>query len=333
LVAGNQDGQTSDWLNYDLDDAFAPGVRPVVFSQIVSQNDRAAATTRIRFTSDSEFQIKIREQEANIQDHAAETVSFIAIQTGIGTTGESLFQAIVTPDSVTHNIYSLGFDATFEDSPAFFANLQTHDGSDTASVRYQTLDASGATFFVEEEKSNDSEINHTTEVVGVLAIEIGDIVARDNGSKGFADSAIALGRKNRSAMLSTSISSDPALWEAVRIQQSWGETSYSFDQHDAKLDHDRGDVRPTASAEFRNSLKTLAPFDVHGKTEIDDSESKFTAQMVTDARRDELQLTGAVEVQRAEETSFQFTIDLQDAQNAEIKSIDNAFAIEFDWLV
>jgi hypothetical protein len=68
-------------------------------------------------------------------------------------------------------------------------------------------------------------------------------------------------------------------------------------------------------------------------TEIDDSESKFTAQMVTDARRDELQLTGAVEVQRAEETSFQFTIDLQDAQNADIKSIDNAFAIEFDWLV
>jgi len=105
LVAGNQDGQKSNWLNYNLGDAFAPSVRPVVFSQIVSLNDRAAATTRMRFTSDSEFQIKILEQEANIQDHSAETVSFIAIQPGIGTSGGSLFQAVVTPDSVTHNNY------------------------------------------------------------------------------------------------------------------------------------------------------------------------------------------------------------------------------------
>lgn len=51
------------------------------------------------------------------------------------------------------------------------------DGGDTSVLRYKSLNGNEATIFVEEERSRDSEINHTTEVVGWAALPFGSINA------------------------------------------------------------------------------------------------------------------------------------------------------------
>jgi hypothetical protein len=45
------------------------------------------------------------------------------------------------------------------------------EGTDTCVVRYKELSTSGVSFFLEEEKSKDDELAHTSpESVGVMAI-------------------------------------------------------------------------------------------------------------------------------------------------------------------
>ncbi len=341
LVAGNQAGQTELWSDYSLGNAFAEGDRPVVLSQIVTENDPAAATTRMQFTSDTEFRIKIREQDANQQNHAAETVSFVAIQAGVGNTGDSSFQALVTPDSVTHENFSLRFGTKFESTPAFFADLQTHDGGDTATVRYRALDTGGATFFVEEEQSKDAETRHTAEVVGILAIEFGDIVAQGAGAAGFLDSANVVTGDAAPVFLGNSIRSssahDSELWRAVRIQRSWGETAFSIHGHDMEFD-DHNVVWSRNFAGFQNHVD-LVGFKFRHETKIDADLKRVTAQFDLDGRSVERKLVGAIESQRVAEThthagekQIHSSLDSQPARRGKFQSIDRVFEIEFDWL-
>jgi hypothetical protein len=60
-----------------------------------------------------------------------------------------------TGNTVTHEWFNQPFGAQAGDGtkPAFFGQMQTFNGPDTATLRYQNLDNNGATFKVEEEKS------------------------------------------------------------------------------------------------------------------------------------------------------------------------------------
>ncbi len=175
----------------------------------------------MQFTSDSRFQVDIQEEEAAKPTHDGETVSYIAIQQGTGTSNASIFDAGVTSDSVTHRNFDLAFGTTFASAPAFFADMQTRDGGDTATVRYRTLDGDGAQIFLEEETSRDSELIHTTEVVGYLAIELGDIFAVDPGGKG------GKGGNVEDFEFMRTPAKDP-IWEAVALERSWIETTNAF---------------------------------------------------------------------------------------------------------
>jgi hypothetical protein len=147
---------------------------PVVVSQVATVNEASAVCTRQQSIAAGGLDIKLQEEEnPGSSGHAAETVCWVAISAGSGTVGELEFQASRTGDEVTQADRSIGFSHSFSSTPGFFAQMQTCDGGDTALVRYRSLGASSATVFVEEEKSGDSEIDHTTEVVGWLAIETG----------------------------------------------------------------------------------------------------------------------------------------------------------------
>ncbi len=63
--------------------------------------------------------------------------------------------------------------------PAFFCNLQTMYGGDTATIRYKELTNDDATIFIEEEGSNDSEVSHTNEEIGYIALW-GDAIGIDD---------------------------------------------------------------------------------------------------------------------------------------------------------
>ncbi|MCZ6907083.1 MAG: fibronectin type III domain-containing protein, partial [Deltaproteobacteria bacterium] len=64
------------------------------------------------------------------------------------------------------------FNESFIDSPVFLADMQTTDGSDTATVRWENKDPFGVEVKIEEEQSRDSETRHTTEMVGYMVFSL-----------------------------------------------------------------------------------------------------------------------------------------------------------------
>jgi hypothetical protein len=83
-----------------------------------------------------------------------------------------------TGNAVTHSWSSVVYTDTLPDNevPVLFAQMQTYDGPDTAGVRMSSVSATGFIVMVEEEKSSDEEISHTTEVIGYAGFEAGPIV-------------------------------------------------------------------------------------------------------------------------------------------------------------
>ena len=153
------------------------GSAPVVAAQVTSTNDPDAATDRISGVTGTGFTVKLDDEEANGSAHGAESLAWIAMQKG-GSAASGLL-AGATGDRVRHEPVSEPFGGAFDGPFAFVADMQTEDGNDPATVRLVDLAASGATLFVEEERSRDEETVHTTEDVGLIALATGAILSDD----------------------------------------------------------------------------------------------------------------------------------------------------------
>ena len=145
----------------------------IVLSEVVTANEASAVTTRTKGVTSTGVELRLQEEEGADGVHADETVAWIAIEAGTDAGTGSVLQAFRTPDSLTHTAQEFLFASPFDAAPVLLADLQTTDGGDTAVLRAKALTATGATLFVEEEKSKDTEIGHTTEVAGILGIEDG----------------------------------------------------------------------------------------------------------------------------------------------------------------
>lgn len=157
--------------------------QPLVLAQTMTNNDSAAVVERVRNISNTNFQIQFNEEEAADGVHGSETVGFIAIEQGTGTSGDISFNAVTTGNSVTHTNTTVNFGSIGGVSnPVILSDMQTRDGGDAATLRHRSQTATSVTLFVEEEASRDSELSHTTEVAGVLALEPGILVGTSNGS-------------------------------------------------------------------------------------------------------------------------------------------------------
>ncbi len=179
IRAGTVSAGTS-WVSVTFDSAFTS--IPVVTAQCMSVNESSAITPRIQNITTTGFDIMIEEEEALAgTGHAAETLGWIAMTAGSGQSGGKRFDALKTPDQVTHTSCTMNFSQAFSDVPVCIAAIQTYDGGDTAGLRYKTLNSSSITLFIEEEQSADDEVNHTTEIVGALAFESGVIYAAGDG--------------------------------------------------------------------------------------------------------------------------------------------------------
>ncbi|MEM7559354.1 MAG: hypothetical protein AAF394_09530, partial [Planctomycetota bacterium] len=125
-------------------------------------------------------------EEAADGTHATETVGYVAIDLGTATSGDVSLNAVVSGDTVTHQNTTINFGSIGgSSSPVILSDMQKRDGSDTATVRHRSQTSTSVTVFIEEEASRDSELNHTTEVVGVLALESGTLVADSSSSSFF----------------------------------------------------------------------------------------------------------------------------------------------------
>ncbi len=167
IEAGSFTG-SSKYQKISLQQAY--DTTPVILTQVITENDAGAATGRIRNSGQSSFEYKLQEQETTKTSHSTETIGYIAWEPGTGEIEGLLFEAGHTSDSVTHDWSDIIFETLFPDLPLFIANMQTCDGGDTAAVRTQDIAQTGTQIKIEEEQSKDSEVRHTTEVVGYLVI-------------------------------------------------------------------------------------------------------------------------------------------------------------------
>jgi hypothetical protein len=141
---------------------------PIVLSGATTYSSSDAITTRLRKITTKGFQIALEEQERSDQKHCRETISYIAWEPSSGVLGDFAFTVSSTGDVVTHNWHTITFGDGFNGEPVFLSDMQTYDGGDTATIRWQNKDAYGVDIRITEEQSGDSETSHTTEAVGYI---------------------------------------------------------------------------------------------------------------------------------------------------------------------
>lgn len=177
VLAGNRDGQTHEVKTYNLGAAFnGLGTNPLVFANVVTQNDAPAVTTRVKVNSTTEFEVLLQEQESSDGLHAAETISYFAIEPGVGASGGLPFDAgnFLADEAGQFVPFNTGVNLTSVSS--FFAEMQTINGVDTTALRNTFVNAAGANVFTEEERSADTEITHAAETVAFFVVNSGLIM-------------------------------------------------------------------------------------------------------------------------------------------------------------
>ena len=157
------------WATVSYGAAF--GAAPVVVSQVQGDADGHWVKTRQRNVGAGGFEVALEEDDAQTAPHGSETIGWLALEGGSGTWNGKAYRAASTSDSVTHVWYTESFGGAFSAAPQLIGGVATYDDGDGAYLRYRSLESGSVQLKIEEDKTQDSETNHATEVVGYLAIE------------------------------------------------------------------------------------------------------------------------------------------------------------------
>jgi len=181
IEAGTAD-VTNSWATVSFSQNF--GATPALLSAVTTYNDPVAVVTRTRNLGTAGFDIKVQEEEAQDQTHGTETVAWVAVEQGTGTDNGLNYHAGRTSNSVTHDWYTISLSG-FTSTPIFLCHDDTYDGGNTCGPRWQNLSSGSVEVKIEEEQSQDSEVNHITEAVSFLAWGgAGDITTTAGASGG-----------------------------------------------------------------------------------------------------------------------------------------------------
>jgi ferric-dicitrate binding protein FerR (iron transport regulator) len=178
LIEAGRTKVDHDWRRVSFVSGFLSA--PVVVSQCMSLRSTDPVVTRHQEVGPGGFQVRLQEEEAaaNGGNHCTETVGWIALETGSGTSRGRRLEAIRTSASVTEQPYSISFARAFGGRiPALLASIQTFEGDNTAGLRWESITPRAARIFINEETSADEEIKHAPEVVGCIALEAGPVLA------------------------------------------------------------------------------------------------------------------------------------------------------------
>ncbi len=141
---------------------------PVVLAAVATTNDPNAVTVRLDRITTGGFRLSLQEQEANLQDHGAETVGYIAWQPSSGDFNAIAFEVDRTERAVTHAFTDIAFTEPHASVPVFLGQMQSTYGKDTADLQWRAKDPQGVEVRIAEETSRDSETSHAAEIVGYM---------------------------------------------------------------------------------------------------------------------------------------------------------------------
>ncbi len=152
--------------------AFASALpsQPVVLSSIVTVNEANAAILRMKAITNQGFSITMQEQESNDGSHAEETFCFIAMEKWSGIVDDLMVEVGSTEKTLSDTGSTIFFNQQFPTIPFILADMQSTHGTDTAILGMSNISGTDITMTVLEEQSADSEVGHTTEVGGYIAV-------------------------------------------------------------------------------------------------------------------------------------------------------------------
>ncbi len=143
---------------------------PVLITSVSSFNESDTVVVRNSDITINGFNLTLQEQEANRQEHGKESVSYIAWEPSAGVVDGIRYNVARSSDSVTHETVFIEYADPFNIIPLLYADMQTADGSDTASLRVKGSYRTGFRVMVQEEQSLNEEMAHTTEIAGFISI-------------------------------------------------------------------------------------------------------------------------------------------------------------------
>ena len=154
---------------------------PVVLTTVTTNYEEQAVTTRVKHVNESEFKIKLQEQEAfakdpTQKDHTHETVDYVAWEPSVGEVEGIAYEVGRTDDKVSHSFHTIDFSTTYHEPPVVLTGMQTTDGGDSASLRWSNKRSASVDVRVKEEQSRDIEVRQKTEVVGYVILGNTDAV-------------------------------------------------------------------------------------------------------------------------------------------------------------
>ena len=157
------------WETVDLSAAF-PGV-PAVFTGVMSFNGPDPVTTRVDDVTGVDFLVTMTEEEAKADGHNTETLGWIAVEQGNGTTDDgravavSGAQATDVPATVPLGIAA---DRMF---PVIVGDVTSTNEIDPVFLRQRNLTPTSVQLYLQEEQSLDSETAHAPEDVSIFVAE------------------------------------------------------------------------------------------------------------------------------------------------------------------
>ena len=157
LVAGTTERVSQRWKTVMFPVYYS--VPPVVLTQVASQNETSAVVAQVRNVTATQFEVRLREEDANDQIHAEETVAWTAIDAGAAENYE------VGTIGVNQYATQLTFANTYAEVPHVLAAAQTTADEDAAVVRQSAKDKLGVALRLQEEISADANTAHSTEQV------------------------------------------------------------------------------------------------------------------------------------------------------------------------
>lgn len=153
-------------------DSLNCAIQAAVLSGLITDNDLYTVTGRVYNKLREAFGFSIQEQQSHKKDHSAtETMSYIAWEPSAGTVNGMDYTVDSIFNEVTNDFYHIPFHPAFDNSPAFLADMQTRDGGDPANIRWKDKTREGIELQIDEEQPQNTETNHTTEVVGYIAFD------------------------------------------------------------------------------------------------------------------------------------------------------------------
>jgi hypothetical protein len=144
---------------------------PVVLAARTEMPHVQALAIRLRAIDSGGFELRLDPEEALPRPQLTEQVSYIAWEPSSGCADGVCFDVGRTGDSVDSGGHWLPFGFLFKAWPAFLVGLQTTNGGEPAAVRWSDGMRQGVAVQVEEEQSQDAEMDHAREAVGYFALE------------------------------------------------------------------------------------------------------------------------------------------------------------------